>query len=120
MKSFPATDSGQYVEGMNSHSFTEMRRPGGSAAVAVITAAMIAATFGLAGPATALPTGGDNAVEAIEELRDAGYDVQVNGWARTSWTGCRTTAVHAPPLADEPPGDWATAHVTVWCPDETP
>lgn len=68
----------------------------------------------------ATPTGGENAVEAIEELREAGYHVQVNGGARTSWSGCLTTAVSAPTINDEPPGDFATAYVTVRCPDETP
>ena len=61
--------------------------------------AFAAAAVGLAGTASAAPTGGGNAADAVKELQGEGYNVQINGGVSMPLSECTTTGVHGLPNA---------------------
>lgn len=56
--------------------------------------ALAVAALGLAGPATATPTGGSSASDAVMSLQADGYTVQFNGTVRGPLSRCTVTGVH--------------------------
>ena len=83
-----------------------------------------AAAVGLAGAAVAAPTGGGNAADAVKELQDEGYNVQINGSVTDPLSACVTTGVYGVPNAGNSSGpqtgplSFTTVHVDVSCPDD--
>lgn len=86
--------------------------------------AFSAVAVGLAGTATAAPTGGGNAADTVTELRSEGYSVQINGSVTDPLSTCVTTGVHGVPStadASSPhsgPVPFTTVDVDVSCPDD--
>jgi hypothetical protein len=65
------------------------------------------------------PTGVDNAGDTVVELRDQGYDVQINGSVPVPLSRCKTTGIHGVPNAiDALPPSATTVYVDVDCPDD--
>lgn len=82
----------------------------------IITATYIALTgvaFGLAGTASAAPTGA-SATETVEDLRAQGYNVQVNGTRNGPLSNCSVNAVRG--MSNDAPG--ATVYVDLSCSTE--
>ena len=83
-----------------------------------------AAAVGLAGTATAAPTGGGNADDAVKELQAEGYNVQINGSVTDPLSACVTTGVYGVPTAGNSSGprsgplSFTTVYVDVSCPDD--
>ena len=83
--------------------------------IAIAAAGILAAgALAVAPTATAAPTGGSNAADAVKTLRDMGYNVQVNGTVSGSLSQCIATGVHG--LANGDPTVFTTAYVDISCP----
>ena len=91
-------------------------------AIAATAASILAVgTLILASTAAAAPTGGSNAADAVKNLRDMGYSVQLNGSLTGSLSECTVTGVHG--LSDTDAagqrvdaGQFGTVYVDVSCP----
>jgi hypothetical protein len=59
--------------------------------------ALSAATFGIAGTATAVPFGGSSAADTVATLQSQGFSVQINGTVNVPLNRCITTGVHGLP-----------------------
>ena len=75
-----------------------------------------AAAVGLAGTATAAPTGGGNAADAVKELQADGYNVNINGSVTDLLSTCVTTGVHG--VLSTAGSSFTTVEVDVSCPDD--
>ena len=79
-----------------------------------IAGLLAAGAIGLAGTATAVPTGGGKAADTIKALQDMGYAVQINGTVSGPLSQCIVTGVHG--LANGDPTVFTTAYVDISCP----
>ena len=79
-----------------------------------IAGLLVAGAIGLEGAAIAAPTGGSNAADAVKDLRDMGYNVQLTGTVRGPLSQCTVTDVHG--LANSDPTVFTTAYVDISCP----
>jgi hypothetical protein len=80
-----------------------------------------AGAIGLAGTATAVPTGGGSAADTIKALQDMGYAVQINGTVSGPVSQCIVTGVHGLSNSDPSgqridPTAFTTAYVDISCP----
>ena len=83
--------------------------------IAIAVAGILAAgTLAVAPSAMAAPTGGSNAADTVNALRDMGYNVQLNGTVSGPLSQCVVTGVHG--LANADPTVFTTAYVDVSCP----
>ena len=65
------------------------------------------------------PTAGGYAGDTVSELRDQGYDVQINGSVPVPLSRCKTTGIYGVPNAiDALPPSSSTVYVDVSCPDD--
>jgi hypothetical protein len=84
-------------------------------AIATTIAGILAAgAMAMPGAAIAAPTGGSNAADAVKDLQDMGYNVQLNGTVRGPLSQCTVTDVHG--LANSDPTVFTTAYVDISCP----
>jgi hypothetical protein len=95
------------------------------AAVAAITAAIAAGSVAFAASAGAAPLGGSSADQAINNLKERGYNVQLNlnGGRDVPLSECTVTGVHGVPGglplgAPAPAGQFITVYVDVDCPSD--
>lgn len=89
----------------------------GTAVLGVLSALAV----GLAGAATAAPTGGASAAETVKTLQDMGYAIQLNGPLSGPLSKCTVTGVHGMSNTDAAghqivPNQFNTAYVDVDCP----
>ncbi len=83
--------------------------------IAISVAGILAAgSLAVASTAAAAPTGGSNAADTVNTLRDMGYNVQLNGTVSGPLSQCITTGVHG--VANSNPTVFTTAYVDVSCP----
>jgi hypothetical protein len=79
-----------------------------------IAGILAAGTLAVAPMAAAAPTGGSNAADTINALRDMGYNVELNGTVSGPLSQCIATGVHG--LTNSDPTVFTTAYVDVSCP----
>ncbi|MBJ7339582.1 hypothetical protein [Mycolicibacterium sp.] len=82
--------------------------------------ALVAATLGLAGPATAAATGPGDAQDTVGSLQAQGYSVQLNGPAASvPLSQCTVTGMHGMPSASAGTTQFTTVYVDVSCQDDS-
>jgi hypothetical protein len=82
-------------------------------------AAAAFAAVGLAGVATAAPTGGTKAPDVVRDLTEAGYSVQINGANGVPLSQCTVTGVHGVPSGPQAAAmQFTTVYVDVECEPE--
>jgi hypothetical protein len=90
----------------------------------VVVSTLAASALGLAGPATAAPTGTSSAADVVSHLQAEGYAVQLNGSADYPLAQCTVTGVHGLSTTDAAgdrvdPGRFSTVYVDVSCPSDS-
>jgi protein-disulfide isomerase len=82
---------------------------------------LVTAGLGAAGPASAASAVDASAADAVRQLTDEGYRVQINGIAEVPLSECRTTGVHGIPNGvggDMDPLRSTTVYVDISCPSD--
>jgi hypothetical protein len=83
--------------------------------IAIAVAGILAAgSVAVAPTAAAAPTGGSNAADTVNTLREMGYNVQLNGTVSGPLSQCITTGVHG--VTSSNPTVFTTAYVDISCP----
>jgi hypothetical protein len=84
--------------------------------------AVATAALGLAGPATAAPTGSESAADVVASLQAQSYAAQINGTADQPLSQCKVTGLPGLPLSE--PGratalQFTTVYVDITCANES-